>query len=142
MSRSGYSDDAENLGLWRGNVDRAIAGKRGQKFLKEMAAALDAMAVKKLVSNAVVRDEQHVCAIGAVAVARKLDVSDLDIYDGEEVGKTFGVARHLAQEIAYENDEQGPRGETDEQRWERMRAWVDAQLPPAERRSPLSGDTK
>lgn len=129
MSRSGYSEDCEHLALWRGTVTRAINGKRGQAFLREMAAALDAMPVKELVADVVVRDNEHVCAIGAVAVARKLDVSDLDIYDGEEVGKKFGIARHLACEIAYENDERGPyKGETPAERWTRMRAWVAANL--------------
>ena len=37
MSRSGYSDDCETMGLWRGAVERAIYGKRGQTFLREMA---------------------------------------------------------------------------------------------------------
>jgi hypothetical protein len=96
-----------------------------------MAAALDAMPVKELVADEIVRDAEHVCAIGAVALARKLDVSSLDIYDGDEVGKTFGVARAMACEIAYENDERGtwasPR-ETDAQRWARMRKWVDENI--------------
>lgn len=130
MSRSGYSDDCENIGLWRGAVARAIEGKRGQSFLREMAAALDAMPVKELIAGEVVRDSAHVCAIGAVAVARQLDVTKLEIYDGESVGTAFGVARALACEIVYENDEGGPcRGdETDGERWQRMRRWVDRQL--------------
>jgi|HubBroStandDraft_4_1064222.scaffolds.fasta_scaffold684222_2 hypothetical protein len=141
MSRSGYSDDCENLGLWRGAVERAIRGKRGQAFLREMAAALDAMPVKELVANEIVRDEGHVCAIGSVAVARKIDVSTIDPDDGEAVAKTFNVARALACEIAYENDDNSPRhertpegawrrlpDETPAQRWSRMRAWVSAQL--------------
>ena len=132
MSRSGYSDDLDQgaLNIYRANVDRALAGKRGQKFLREMAAALDAMPVKELVAGEIVRDEAHVCAIGAVALARKVDVSALDVYDQELVGKTFGVAKAMAAEIAYENDECGPRPwhgtgpETPAQRWTRMRAWV------------------
>lgn len=129
MSRSGYSEDCSNLGLWRGNVERAIRGRRGQAFLREMADALDAMPVKELVADDLVRDSEHVCALGAVAVFRGQDVSKLDIYDGEEVGQTFGIARHLAQEVAYVNDEAGPRkGETPAERWQRMRAWVSEQL--------------
>lgn len=125
MSRSGYSDDCENLGLWRGAVTRAIEGKRGQSFLREMAAALDAMPVKELIAGEVVRDSTHVCAIGSVAVARGMNVKTLDIDDGESVGQAFGVARALACEIAYENDDAGPySGETPAERWQRMRAWV------------------
>lgn len=145
MSRSGYTDDSENLGLWRGAVERAIRGKRGQAFLREMADALDAMPARELIAGEVVRDETHVCAIGAVAVARGMEVSSLDIYDGESVGKAFGVAKALACEIAYENDEfralstrdadghwQRSPDETPSERWTRMRAWVAAQIRPTE----------
>ncbi len=127
MSRSGYSDDVctGSLNRYRANVDRAIAGKRGQALLREMAAALDAMPIKELVADEVVRDSQHVCALGSVAVSRGLDVAELDIHDGEAVGKVFGVSSTLAREVAYVNDEAGPwRGETDAERWQRMRAWV------------------
>jgi hypothetical protein len=128
MSRAGYSEDCETLNLWRGAVERAIRGKRGQAFLREMAKALDAMPAKALIAGDIVRDGSNVCAIGAVAVARGMSVERLDIYDGEEVGAAFGVAKALACEIAYENDEGGAGNETIEQRWSRMRAWVAAQL--------------
>ncbi len=155
MSRSGYSDDLDQgaLNIYRANVDRALAGKRGQKFLREMLVALDAMPVKELVAGEIVRDDAHVCAIGAVAIARKVDVSALDVYDQEEVGKTFGVARAMAAEIAYENDERGfryvdgkYRDDTPEERWTRMRAWVAGQITPAvpavsEPLRPIRGET-
>ncbi len=133
MSRSGYSedfgDDGQSLGLYRASVARAINGKRGQTFLREMAEALDAMPVKELITGEVVSAEGCVCAIGAVAVARKMDVTTLDIHDGDDVGKAFGVARSLACEIAFENDDGfGFKVETPAQRWTRMRAWVGRQL--------------
>lgn len=137
MSRSGYSDDCENLGLWRGAVDRAIRGKRGQAFLREMAAALDAMPVKELIADDIVRDETHVCALGSVAIARRMSVSGFDVTDARYVGQEFGIARALAAEIAYENDERGETwrdgkwcDETPAQRWKRMRAWVEENLIP------------
>lgn len=137
MSRSGYTDDCEHIGLWRRAVDRAIRGKRGQAFLREMAAALDAMAVKELVADDIVRDSDHVCAIGAVALARQLDVKAMDPSDGDAVADRFGIARALACEIAYENDECGERWdserkmwqhETPAERWTRMRKWVAEQI--------------
>lgn len=138
MSRSGYSEDfgddePQRLGLYRASVARAIQGKRGQAFLREMADALDAMPVKELIAGDVVRDDGCVCAIGSVAQARGLDVKTLDITDGEQVGKTFGVARSLACEIVFENDDDFgfKRDETPETRWKRMRKWVGAQLRPA-----------
>jgi hypothetical protein len=59
----------------------------------------------------------------------------LDMYDGDDVGKAFGISRSLACEIAYENDEARSR-ETPAERWTRMRAWVDKNLlaAPAETR--------
>ena len=137
MSRSGYNDDYDDIGslnLYRANVDRALSGKRGQAFLREMVAALDAMPVKELVADELVRDATHVCAIGAVAVARKVDVSGLDVTDQDAVAKAFGIARAMAAEIAYENDESG-RAETPAQRWERMRAWARGQIV-----GPVPGD--
>lgn len=132
MSRSGYSDDVDQgaLNLYRANVRRATVGKRGQAFLSELAAALDAMPVKELVADHIVRDDQHVCAIGSVALARQMSVADLDVYDQDEVAKRFGIARCLAAEIAFENDDDFQRvdDETPAQRWQRMRRWVDEQI--------------
>ena len=138
MSRSGYVDDGdecEKLNLWRGAVDRSIAGKRGQAFLREMAAALDAMPVKELVTDLIVDADKSVCAIGAVALSRGLDVSDLDADDSSQVAARFGISRALACEIEYENDECGGSyrdgmyyQETPAERWTRMRKWVDEHL--------------
>jgi hypothetical protein len=134
MSRSGYSycSDFEYnaIGLWRGAVRRAVHGKRGQAFLAELVNALDAMPVKELIAGEVVRDTEHVCALGSVALARKLDVSELEIDDGEEVGATLGIARALACEIAYENDEAATSKETPAERWQRMRQWAVEQIHP------------
>ncbi len=129
MSRSGYSEDCEDVGLWRGAVDRAIHGKRGQAFLREMVASLDALPSKELVFGEIVRDSEHVCALGSVALARGVDVSELDISDGDDVGAAFGIARALACEIAYVNDEEQEPLETGAERWTRMRAWAVSNLP-------------
>lgn len=140
MSRSGYSDDGDynnTIGLYRHAVDRAIAGKRGQAFMRELAAALDAMPVKELIAEDVVKDSAHVCALGSVAVQRGLDVSTVDVYDGDAMGGLFGIARSLACEVAYMNDERGPYNEEPAARWKRMRAWVQSHLP-----SPSEGDPR
>lgn len=124
MSRSGYSEDCENLWLWRGAVERAIHGKRGQAFLREMAAALDAMPEKVLISGELINEDGECCAIGAVCKARGIEVAGLDYEDSDTVAQTIGVARAMAAEIAYENDEQGGSSETPAQRWQRIRQWV------------------
>jgi hypothetical protein len=138
MSRSGYSEGLSNqeLNMWRGAVRSAIAGKRGQAFLREMADALDAMPVKELITDELVTPDGEVCAIGSVAVARQMDTSSVDFDDPWDVGSKFGIARALAAEIVYENDECGDTkyvngrdvAETPAGRWTRMRKWVASQL--------------
>jgi hypothetical protein len=131
MSRSGYVEDYNENGhgnLYRGAVSRALRGKRGQAFLREMARALDAMPVKELIKESVVRDGQ-VCAIGAVAVSRRIDVSHIDAEDCGSLADVFGIATAMVREIAFENEEAW-RNETPAARWIRMRRWVDSELLP------------
>jgi hypothetical protein len=124
MSRSGYTDDGESVGLWRGAVRRSIRGQRGQTLLREMVIAFDAMPVKELASEVFV-DGDRMCAMGAVAVARGVPtetLARLDEYDPDDVGTLLNIPRVLAAEIAYENDEWA-RGD-DEDRWQHMRDWA------------------
>lgn len=130
MSRSGYtndSDDTLEVGRWRAQVRSATRGKRGQAFLRELAAAMDAMPEKALIAGDLVDTYGDCCTMGVVCKARGLNVDDVDAHDPEEVGDLLGVAKQLAAEIAYENDEHA-RLETCEQRWVRMRAWVESQI--------------
>lgn len=127
MSRSGYSD--EYCPLWRGAVESAIRGKRGQALLKEMLAALNAMPEKRLVASALQDEDGEVCALGCLGKARGLDLSKLDSEDPEQVAKAFGVARALVQEIAFENDDFCERDpDSPERRWQYMRRWVERQI--------------
>jgi hypothetical protein len=159
MSRAGYSDDCDDPlaeGRWRAAVRSAMRGKRGQAFLREALAALDAMPDKRLVrehlvvtgwqpwwdgdeiivGGDVLTDRRgvelpmgSVCLLGAVGQARGMpDIADLDPDDMETVAPAFGIADAMAREIVYWNDEGGDRNETPEQRWTRMRAWVEAKI--------------
>lgn len=129
MSRSGYSfgDFGWSAICWRGAVNSAIRGKRGQAFLMEMLAALDAMPEKRLVSSALEKDGEF-CALGTVGVRRGLKMGEIDPEDFEAVARSFGIAEALAREIEAENDSDGggwrSTVETPEERWARMRAWV------------------
>lgn len=131
MSRSGYSDDLEQWDLirWRGQVASAIRGQRGQAFLRELLAALDAMPDQRLIAHDLQDSSGQVCALGCIAVARRLDVATLDSDDYEGLAAAFGLAHQLVQEIEFENDE-GAYHETPEERWARMRTWVAAQVKP------------
>ena len=134
MSRSGYSEECDGwqLIMWRGAVESAINGKRGQAFLKEMLAAMDAMPIKRLIANDLVKDGE-VCAIGTVAVARGTDLSGIDVeYDeNQELAKRMGIANAMVKEIEFINDDDlGYQMETPEQRFIRVYRWVKEKAKP------------
>ena len=128
MSRSGYTDDCEYLGLYRANVDRSLRSKKGQAFLRELAVALDSMEVKELIASEIVDESGSCCAIGAVCKSRGVDASNVDPTCPQSVGDLVGISRIMAAEIEYTNDEDGPFGELPERRWQRVRKWVDEQI--------------
>lgn len=73
MSRIAYSEDEDRPGqfaLWRANVARSLAGRRGQEALRDLESALLAMPEKRLVSHRLI-DERDVCAVGALVVVRE-----------------------------------------------------------------------
>src|SRR6185437_946348 len=134
MSRSGYTDDCEgaDLVMWRGQVASAMRGKRGQAFFRDLVAALDAMPAKRLVANEFESDGE-VCALGSLARRKGVDFGGfsraVSNEDYSPLAGAFNIAEQLAQETMFINDEAGPyRGETDEQRWNRVRAWAARQI--------------
>lgn len=148
MSRSGYSDDYGDddplvLGRWRAAVNSAIRGKRGQSFLKELAADLDAMPDKRLAADVWDVPErglpfaplsEEVCALGVIARARGIDTSRHDPEDdavAEIVADQLDIATALAREIIWVNDEAiawPERIMTQERRWQVVREWVRKQI--------------
>lgn len=126
MSRSGYSDDCDGWDLirWRGAVASAIRGKRGQAFLRELLAALDALPEKKLIAGKLEADGAY-CALGSVGRLRGLDMSEVDVYDREAVARMFGIAEAMAAEIMYWNDDMTS---SPEQRYELVRKWAEREL--------------
>ena len=132
MSRSGYTDDIDDLWGWiryRGAVNSSITGKRGQDFLKELRSGLDEMEVKELISGEL---ETHgaVCALGVVGKTRWMNLDSFDKDSPEQVSKAFNIAKALAAEIAWVNDDEGSyRGnESNGQRWVRVRSWVESNI--------------
>lgn len=129
MSRSGYSDDCENLGLWRAAVRRGIRGKRGQAFLKKLAADMDAMPAKRLIADELVDEAGEACTIGVALVQAGKFTPDIDIYDYERIAKILDIPHSLVQEIEFINDGSFSYREwTPEERWQRMRGWVHSML--------------
>lgn len=128
MSRHDYGDcdeiDPLDLGRWRGRVASAIRGRRGQKLLRDLRDALDAMPDKQLIAGEL-ESEGEVCALGAVGRARGIDMTGIDAEDSGRVAATFDIAEVLAREIAYENDEFDG---TPEYRWKWVRDWVENKI--------------
>lgn len=139
MSRSGYTEDNDDnwsMICWRGAVSSALRGKRGQAFLRELAEAMDAMPVKRLVDGVLEADGEF-CTLGVIAKARGVKAEHPDCV--KEAQRLLDIADAMAREIVYENDEAGHytnlnpltgryEPETPEQRWTRMRGWVDKQI--------------
>lgn len=112
---------------WRGAVNAAIKGKRGQAFLRELVAALDAMPEKKLIAHELEAAGEF-CALGAVGKCRGMDLGSMDPDDPQSVAKSFGISNALTCEIVFMNDEASYHIETPEQRWRRMRSWAEGEL--------------
>ena len=133
MGRSGYSDDCDNIELYRAAVHRAMDGRRGQKALRNLLVALDAMSIKELGSGTFQRATCP-CSLGVLARHLNLDVDDLeptehgpDDYgevDRDTVGQRFDIAPSMAAEVMFMNDEASYGVESPEERWTRMRGWV------------------
>jgi hypothetical protein len=131
MSRSGYDEDYDcednTAYLYRGAVTSALKGRRGQAFLHEMLQAMAALPEKKLIDHDLQRDGAF-CAIGTVGKARGIDMTGIDPENIERVARMFGIAESMAREIVYMNDEFLWANETPEQRFERMRKWIESEL--------------
>lgn len=130
MSRCGYSDDYSDWDQikWRGQVASAIRGKRGQAFLRELIEALDALPKKELITD-ILECDGEVCALGAVGIKRKLDMSNLDVHDPDTLGGAFGIAYQMVQEIEWVNDDAGYE-DTNAARWQRVRDWAASKVKP------------
>jgi hypothetical protein len=129
MSRSGYVDDLDDewsLIRWRGQVASAIRGGRGQKFLVDLVAALDAMPEKRLIASVLKNEDGEVCALGAALEHWGVPLAadeDEDDFDPDWTADKLDIADQLAREVAYQNDEVG-WNETSEERWARIRQWA------------------
>lgn len=114
-------------------------------MLSDLLQALDAMPEKSLIIGELKTEQGEVCALGALGVARGMDLARIDPEDPEQVAVAFNIAPQLAQEIAYLNDDYFNFLYKDnrrvimipEERWTGMRKWVAAQIRNAGR---LPGD--
>ena len=155
--RINYCDEEDRPGqfaLWDANCRRSLRGKAGQAALRDLEAALLALPEKRLIRDRLEHDGE-VCAVGAYARHKGLDLSKFDPEDeSDAVGVEAGMPRLVAWKIIALNDvtldtvwevADGPlnrwdahykgglavvRDMTPEERYEKVLAWVRAQLAP------------
>lgn len=154
--RINYIDEEDRPGqfaLWDANCRRSIKGRVGQRELRELEAALLALPEKRLIHGSLKDDEGGVCAIGCYAKHKGIDLSKFDPEDeSDAVGVAAGMPRLVAWTVVALNDmtldtvwelAHGPlqrweasymggipliRKMTPEERYEKVLAWVRAQL--------------
>lgn len=154
--RLNYSDEEDRPGqfaLWDANVRRSLKGRAGQKALRELHDAMIALPEKRLIANRLTDEDGGVCAVGAYAKAKGLDLERFDPEDEtDEVGVVAGMPRLVAWSVVAQNDlvndvvwevAYGPlnrweatyrggiplvRDMTPEERYERILTWVVKQL--------------
>lgn len=107
-------------------------------MLADLLQALDSMPEKALIIGDLKTEQGEVCALGALGVARGMDLARIDPEDPEQVAAAFDIAHQLAAEIAYVNDEYFEDQWDDsvkryvplspEKRWAGVRKWVAAQI--------------
>ena len=124
MNRSGYGAcDEDEADAWWRDVANAIASPKGQAFLRELAAALDALPDKALIAKELIDEEGNCCAVGAVCKARGIDATHMD---SAAVAEWLGAPLLLVAEIIDRND--CYHNDTPETRWQRVRRWVDKRI--------------
>jgi hypothetical protein len=141
------------------NAHRALFGKKGQRFLRELEAALLAMPEKRLSDGRLARTTVvgtelvgECCALGAVALQREVaagtprpvamqelalvskpDDEDDESYDGWEMtghaADILGIVKPLAWTVVCANDEYS-RSDSPEDRWQYMLKWARSRIRP------------
>ncbi len=133
--RLSYSDEEDypgQFGLWQGNCERSLRGAAGQKELRELKAALIGMASKRLIHGSLDDEDGGVCAIGAYAKHKGLDLSKYDPEEEtDEVGIAAGMPRLVAWKVVEINDFEFDRHVSPEDRYTEVLAWVERKLLPA-----------
>lgn len=156
MSRVYMSEDM-TLGaheLWTANAERAIRGKAGRRFLRELRAAMEALPDKRLIEGSFSLGGE-VCAMGAVAVQREIAAGKTreealalveEVWggegrtddDGASIGReALGLTYVLAWELAFLNDGDGydRARTTPEDRYRKVMKWIDLNLDTTKLRS-------
>lgn len=132
MSRISYNDEEDypgQFGLWQANCIRSIQGKQGQEELRALRDALLALPEKRLIHGSLDDEDGGVCAIGAYAKHKGLDLKAFDAEsETDKVGVAAGMPPLVAWRVVEINDMELDRKVTPAQRYTEMLAWVERQL--------------
>jgi hypothetical protein len=133
MGRISYSDDEDYPGqfeLWQANCIRSLRGKHGQEELRVLRAALLTLPDKRLIHGLLIDEEGGVCAVGAYAKHKGLDLQEFDPEDStDDVGIEAGMPALVAWKVVEMNDMEFDHL-TPEKRYTKMLEWVERQLLP------------
>lgn len=138
------ADDQRRYNLHQGVIAKQMRSRKGQAFLRELIASLEALPEKRLVNDAVAKDG-CVCGLGAIALRRRVDAGEdrdavladlanveVDVRDGDEhvsewAERELGAQQNVASAIAWTTDaDEGTI--TPEQRYERVLSWAKSQV--------------
>lgn len=130
--RINYSEEDEDFDgqfeLWRANCRRSIKGKKGQAELRALRDALLALPEKRLIHGLLVDDAGGVCAIGAYARSKGIDLTVCDPEEeSDEVGVDAGMPPMVAWRVVEMNDIMLDHC-TEEGRYIKMLRWIESQL--------------
>lgn len=132
MSRISYSENEDYPGqfdLWQANCLRSLRGRQGQEELRALREALLSLPDKRLIHGVLVDEEGDVCAVGAYARHKGLDLQTFDPEDAtDEVGIAAGMPNLVAWKVVEMNDLNLDSRVTPEQRYTKMLEWIDTQL--------------
>ena len=125
------SDDPLDYARYEAAKRSTLRGRRGQAFLRELVAALDALPRPELSEGALGdRRTGCVCALGAIALAQGDSFDDLAKDNGnwslDETAERYSISPTLANEIISANDDwrDGNAVNVRRSRWRHVRAWA------------------
>jgi hypothetical protein len=118
MSRINVSEDCDEFPnaaeLWHANIQRSLAGRKGQAILRELRDALLALPQKRLIDEYVANEQGEVCTVGALLLERRVRAGEdreaalADLAKVEDYTDSYaadkGVPKILAWWFAYVND--------------------------------------
>lgn len=113
-------------------ISRAIGSDRGQLFLQELLTAMDALERPRLVGMVLecnpdpVDGYCDVCALGSVGRLRGIDMLS-DERLSTDLQEMFGISLGMLFAVTDTNDSY-PLEETPEQRFTRVRSWVESEI--------------